>query len=184
MHVNTTTNDVSNAVKSVTGETSIGSMKRRGLPRRLILDIVVDVALLIAFTIDFNTQLTGIAVHEWLGLAFGVGFVVHLALHWDWVLRTAQRLFSSHPLRERAKWFVDLLLYVMMGATVVSGWYISRHAAPAFGVGQVREQFFRGLHGTTANISVVLVGIHLGLNWRWMRATWVRCARQVKRSAS
>jgi cytochrome b561 len=154
--------------------------KKRRLPRRLVVDISVDLALLVAFTIDSNTQLTGLPVHEWLGLVFGIGFVVHLALHWDWVLRTAQRLFGANPLNERVKWFVDLLLYVMMGAAVVSGWYISRHAAPAFGVRRVREQFFRGLHGTTANISVLLVGIHLGLNWRWMRATWLRCVRRRK----
>jgi cytochrome b561 len=150
---------------------------RRRIPPRLMLDIVVDVALLIAFIIDSNTQLTGIPVHEWLGLAFGIGFVVHLALHWDWVMRTARQIFSSAPVRERIKWSVDIALYVMLGAAVVSGWYISRHAAPAFGVARIDETFFRGLHSTTADLSVLLVAVHLGLNWRWMRATWIRATR-------
>jgi cytochrome b561 len=150
---------------------------KRRIPPRLMLDIVVDVALLIAFIIDSNTQLTGIPVHEWLGLAFGIGFVVHLALHWDWVMRTARQIFSSAPVRERIKWSVDIALYVMLGAAVVSGWYISRHAAPAFGVARIDETFFRGLHSTTADLSVLLVAVHLGLNWRWMRATWIRATR-------
>jgi Domain of unknown function (DUF4405) len=65
----------------------------------------------------------------------------------------------------------------MLGAAVISGWYISRHAAPAFGVARIDEKFFRGLHSTTADLSVLLVAVHLGLNWRWMRATWIRATR-------
>jgi cytochrome b561 len=156
--------------------------KPRKVPRRLLLDIVVDSSLMVAFTVDSNTSLTGIAIHEWLGLAFGLAFMVHLALHWDWVLKTMRRLFSNVPKKERLKWFVDLLLYFMMGAAVVSGWYISRHAAPAIGVARVQEKFFRGLHGVAANISVILVGIHLGLNWRWMRATWIRVVGRSKKA--
>lgn len=151
---------------------------KRRMPPRLMLDIVVDVALLIAFTVDSNTRLTGIPIHEWLGLAFGIGFMAHLALHWNWVTRTIRKAFSTAPTRERIKWFVDLALYVMMGAAVVSGWYISRHAAPAFGVVRVDEQFFRGLHSTTADLSVLLIALHLGLNWRWMRSTWIRATRR------
>jgi Prokaryotic cytochrome b561 len=155
----------------------IGGEKKRRLTGRLLLDIVVDVVLLIAFTVDSNTNLTGLVIHEWLGIAFGVAFVFHLALHWGWVLETGRRLFGNEPRREKIKWWVDAVMYLMMGAAVVTGWYISRHAAPALGVGRVNEQFFRSLHGTVANISVVFVGVHLGLNWRWMRATWVRATR-------
>jgi cytochrome b561 len=158
--------------------------RKRRIPARLMLDIVVDTALLVAFTIDSNTQLTGIPIHEWLGLAFGVGFVVHLALHWDWVTRTARRMFSAAPNRERIKWIVDFALYLMTGAAVVSGWYISRHAAPALGVKRVDEQFFRGFHSTTADLSVLLVAIHLGLNWRWMRSTWIRATRRRRNAVT
>jgi Prokaryotic cytochrome b561 len=167
------------AVTDLSTTTPSTPTKRR-LPARLMLDIVVDVLLLIAFTIDSNTSLTGLTIHEWLGVAFGIAFMFHLALHWDWVLRTARRILENHPGRDRLKWFVDLLLYVVVGGTVVSGWYISRHAAPALGIHPVHEQFFRSLHGDAANISVVLVGLHLGLNWRWLRSTWIRCTRRSR----
>ncbi len=163
------------------------SGKWRRLPGRLWLDVCLDVALFVAFTVDSNTSLTGIAVHEWLGIVFGIAFVIHLALHWDWVLRTVKQLLdtrTNRASRDRAKWIVDLLMYITMGATVVSGWYVSRHAAPVIGVRKINEPFFRNLHGTVANLSVVLVGLHLGLNWKWMRSTWVRFSRADSRSDS
>jgi cytochrome b561 len=164
-----------------TAEGTAERSSKRRLTKRLLLDVVVDVVLLLAFTIDSATSLTGIPIHEWLGVAFGIAFVFHLALHWDWTLKTARKLFGSYPNRDRLKWCVDLALYVFMGGAVISGWYISRHAAPAFGIKPIHENFFRDLHGTLANISVVLVGIHLGLNWRWMRSTWVRITRKPSR---
>jgi cytochrome b561 len=163
---------------------AIAGRSKRRVSRRLILDVAVDVVLLLAFTIDSNTSFTGISVHEWLGIGFGCAFMIHLALHWEWTLRTARRLVArnSGERRDRARWFVDLLLYVVLGATVVSGWYVSRYAGPALGVKRIREPFFRDLHGTVANISVVLVAIHLGLNWRWLRATWIRFRRRPGRA--
>lgn len=40
----------------------------------------VDFALLLAFIIDMNTHFTGIPIHEWLGLGFGIALIYQMMI--------------------------------------------------------------------------------------------------------
>ena len=59
-------------------------------------------------------------------------FLVHLTLHWDWVIRTTRKLFSRGG-RERFVWLVNLLLLVSMTLCIASGIVISEVALPGLG---------------------------------------------------
>jgi len=67
------------------------------------------VVLLLAFVIAYSFKFTGLSVHEWFGLAFGLALLVHLTLHWDWVLRTTRRILSASG-RRRVMWAVNFLV--------------------------------------------------------------------------
>ena len=54
----------------------------------------LDVALLLGFGVAFTFSFTGLTIHEWFGLEFGLALLVHLTLHWDWVVRTTRGTFS------------------------------------------------------------------------------------------
>jgi hypothetical protein len=69
--------------------------RRRNLSFRARFDLVFDLALLIFFGVVFSWNFTGGKWHEWLGLAFGLALLVHLTLHWDWVVRTARRIVTT-----------------------------------------------------------------------------------------
>jgi hypothetical protein len=100
---------------------------RRRIPARTRLDFWFDGALLAAYTLAYSLGFTGLAVHEWLGLGIGLALLLHLTLHWDWVVRTTRRLLSRGG-RDRGIWLVNLALLLAMTLCVLSGVLISRVA--------------------------------------------------------
>ena len=144
----------------------MGKLNRRA--RRLIFDVAIGIAALALFSVN----ITGLPAHEWVGLVFAVVAVAHIALSWDWVIGTSQRLARSLAGTVRLTWLVNLALFISMTLVVTSGIMISEVALPmsrSAGFG-----FWRVLHTQSSNASVVLVGLHLGLNWRWLVDTFRR----------
>jgi hypothetical protein len=150
--------------------TTAPSPPRRKVAARTRIDFWLDGALFVAFALDYSFRFTGLSVHEWIGIGLGVALVVHVTLHWDWVLRTARRLLGSYAGREKLRWVLDLLLIGAMTLCIGSGVLISRSALPAIGIDTVRDPFWTGLHTTTADVCVALVGLHVALSWRWIVA--------------
>jgi hypothetical protein len=152
--------------------------RARPVPLRSRVDFWLDLSLLIAFTLDYSFNFTGLSVHEWVGLGFGIALVVHVVLHWDWVLRTTGRLFGSLAGRERLRYLVDTLLLLAMTLCVGSGLLISRSALPALGIHLSADGFWTGLHSTTADVCVALVSLHVALSWRWILSVGRRILRR------
>jgi Domain of unknown function (DUF4405) len=140
---------------------------RRRVLARTRVDLWLDAALLVAYTLAYSLGFTGIATHEWLGIGLGVVLLVHLTLHWDWVIRTTRKLFSRGG-RERFVWLVNLLLLVSMTLAIASGILISEVALPELGMTFRASSFWRQMHGTTATLTLILVPIHAALRWRWI----------------
>lgn len=139
------------------------------LPRRTVVDFWLDLLLVVAFTFDYSFRFTGLTIHEWIGMVFVVLVPVHLTQHWDWVVRTTRRLVARWrtPSRESLRWAVDLLLLGAFVLCVASGLLVSQKALPALGLRPGDDNFWRGLHTTTADVSVALTALHVALSWRW-----------------
>ena len=43
----------------------------RKVPVRTRVDFWLDAALLVAFTLDYSFNFTGLTIHEWIGIGFG-----------------------------------------------------------------------------------------------------------------
>lgn len=131
----------------------------------------LDIALFFAFIVDWNLRLTGLAIHEWLGIALGVLLVYHLLLHWKWIAAVGKRVVGRLPARERLKALLDILLFVNMVMLIASGLWISEVALRQLGVTAEPGFFWRRLHILSADLTLWLVGLHLALNWRWITNT-------------
>ena len=143
------------------------AVSRRRILARTRLDFWLDGLLLVAYTLAYSLGFTGIAVHEWLGIGLGVVLLIHLTLHWDWVVSTTQKLLRRNG-RERFIWLVNLLLLVSMTLCIASGILISEVALPALGIALPASSFWRQVHGTTATLTLILVPIRAALRWRWI----------------
>ncbi len=128
----------------------------------------LDITLFIAFVVDMNVRFTGIPIHEWLGIAFGTALIYHLMLHWKWIVQITKRLFTQLPAKQRLRYIVDLLLFVDMVIVVITGIWISRVVAQQLNIPSLRTRYFDWLHETSAELAIILVGLHIALSWKWI----------------
>lgn len=131
-------------------------------------NLVLDLAITAAFLVVSSPPLTGMAVHEWLGLSYAVAILVHLLFHWDWVVTVTTRFLGTLRSGLRLSYVVDLVLFVALTAAVLSGLLMSKHVLPVLGVAPVSGRQWRGIHELAANVSVAAVAVHIGLHWTWL----------------
>ena len=131
-------------------------------------NLVLDLAITSVFLVLSNPPLTGMAVHEWLGLGLAVALVVHLLLHWEWIVGISTRLFGGLARGVRLNYVIDLVLFVAFISVVLSGVMMSKSVLPAFGLHASPERAWRGIHDFSANLLVVAVAAHVGLHWTWI----------------
>ncbi|GAB4478056.1 MAG: DUF4405 domain-containing protein [Anaerolineales bacterium] len=138
--------------------------------KNFLLDSLIFLAALIAF----EPRLSGVTIHEWLSLALGVTLLVHLLWHWDWIINVGRRYFKRLFHISRLKFMVDLLFLVAFVLVMLSGILISRSILPLFGIQTDPHSIWRPLHSLSTDLSLLLLAIHLGLNWDWIVCTLKR----------
>jgi len=128
---------------------------------------LLDAAILLAFLVSFFINLTGLAIHQWLGVAVFLGIMVHLVNHWDWVKSVASRFFGKTSGRSRVYALLDgLLLYgfVMIIETglVISTW---------FNLNITNYEVWLEIHIYSSIVTLLLAVLKVGLHWRWIVKT-------------
>ncbi len=137
-------------------------------PSRNKTNLIVDSAIFLAFLVAMAPHFSGMALHEWLGIAFGAAIITHLLLHWQWIIEVTRRLFSKTQWSARINYILNVLLFIDITLVIFSGLMISEVALPFVGIQLAQSGSWRGLHGTTANLFLVLVGLHVALHWQWI----------------
>jgi uncharacterized protein DUF4405 len=137
-------------------------------PNRNKVHLLVDGAIFLAFLVAMAPRFSGIAVHEWLSIAFGAAIVAHLLLHWQWIVEVAKRFFGKTQWSARANYLLNTLLFIDITIVIFTGLMISEAALPLIGVHVVRGFAWRRLHDASANLSLLLIGLHVALHWQWI----------------
>jgi hypothetical protein len=137
-------------------------------PNRNKLNMAVDLIIFSAFLVVMAPRFSGLAVHEWLGVAFGAGIVTHLLLHWQWLMQVTKRFFGRLQWSARANYILNALLFIDITVVIFTGLMISEAVLPAFGIAAQRGGVWRGVHTLSANLSVLLIGAHLAMHWSWI----------------
>jgi Domain of unknown function (DUF4405) len=144
------------------------SLPRRRVAARIRLDFWFDAGILVGYTVAYSYGFTGVVIHEWLGIALGIALLLHITLHWDWVVRTTRRLLRPRG-PDKLIWLVNLALLFAMTLCVASGILISQVALPELGIRLPLDgPFWDRLHSLTAEVTVGLVPVHVALRWRWI----------------
>jgi hypothetical protein len=132
---------------------------------------MVDAAIFVAFLIAGAPKLSGLAVHEWLGVALGAGILTHLLLHWQWIVGITQKFFGRVSGMARLNYLLNLALFIDVVVLIFSGLAISKIAMPTLGVQLAEGGAWKMLHHTTADAAVMMVGLHVALHWSWIVKT-------------
>jgi hypothetical protein len=165
-------------------------MNTSKLSNRNLVNWLVDLGIFVAFLIAMAPRFSGIAIHEWLSIAFGAAIVAHLLLHWQWLVGVARRFASKASWSSRVNYLLNALLFIDITVVIYTGLMISEVALPLVGVQVARGFSWRRLHEVSANLSVLLIGLHVALHWQWIvsmirRFAWApRRERAILVSAS
>jgi cytochrome b len=132
-----------------------------------------------------TVRFTGIVLHEWLGLAVTGMVLVHLLLAWSWIATQSRRFFAVQSVRARINYLLNLILFASVTAVIYSGILISQKAIPAL----TRSQGPRAidwrwdtLHNRFSEALLILVGLHLAINWEWALAAGQKIFHRVLES--
>lgn len=129
----------------------------------------IDVILFGLFLFMLSPRLSGLPVHEWLGLALAIPVLVHLLLSWTWISRATLVAPIRSGWRHRINYALNWTLFVVVVLEIVSGLMISVVALPALGIPTIEDGAWRLLHNRFLNLLVLLLGIHIAMNWNVLR---------------
>ena len=132
----------------------------------------VDVLIFIVFLIAMEPHTSGLAIHEWLTLSVMAAMIVHLLLSWDWITEITSRFLGKLGTQNRINYILNWLLFIDGTLLMVSGIMISQVAIPAMGINLPPGFAWRRLHDMSANIVLVLLGLHTALHWGWVVTTF------------
>jgi len=131
-------------------------------------NLILDLTIFAAFLAASNPALTGLPIHEWLSLAMIATLVLHLLFHWNWIVNLLITFFKKLFHSSRLNFVVDGLLFVAMTAVMLSGVLISKTVLATFGIQFEAGRAWRSIHSLSADASVLLVGLHFALHWKWV----------------
>lgn len=143
-------------------------MKAKKLLNSTKTNFGLDAMLLVAFLITTAPHFSGIPIHEWLSIAFAAAIVIHLLLHWQWIVATIKRFLQRMNGEQRINFVLNVLLFIAITVIMFTGLVISRVALPAFGISTVRGGVWRQLHSLATDVAVIIVGLHVAMHWRWV----------------
>lgn len=127
----------------------------------------VDALVFSGFLILFSLDLTGVSLHQWLGVGVCVLAVYHLLIHWPWVKSVAARFTSKTSSQARQYFLLDLLLGIGFLTMLVTGLVISTW----FNLSLDNFYAWKNVHVIASIGSLSVLLIKIGLHWRWIAST-------------
>lgn len=143
------------------------------------INMAIDATLLLVFLFTMDLRTTGEAIHEWLSIAFYIAIIVHLLLHWEWIVAVTRRFFSKTVNTARMNYVLNVLLFISMTVVTFSGIMISKIVLPTMGIEIQHNFFWRWLHSFSADAILIVIGLHLALHWKWIVNTTRRYIAKI-----
>lgn len=138
------------------------------------LNFWIDVVTFIGFMIAMEPRSTGITIHEWLTVSAVGTLIVHFVLHWDWFIRLTTRFFVRLFHSSRLNYLVAVAIFIGFTSLMASGLMISEHFMPWLGFNINARHAWKSIHELAANLTLVLVAVHVALRWEWVKAAFIR----------
>lgn len=152
------------------------------------LNFWIDVLTFLVFMVAMEPHSTGLTIHEWFTVSAVSTLIVHFVLHWDWFMRLTTRFFVKLFHSSRLNYLIVIAIFTGFTTLMVSGLMISEHFMPSLGFHLNAPHAWKRVHELAANLTLVLVAIHVALRWEWVKAAFVRLFvtpfRRVKKTES
>lgn len=135
--------------------------------KKLTVKILLDIVMCLALVLLYKAKVLTLTYHEVVGIAILFVFLIHILLNRKWVVNVGKKLFSpSTPARTKFSYWMTILLVICFVAIVITGIFFSKILFKGlFGPDYEAPRIWRTLHLWFSAVSLILVGIHVGLYW-------------------
>jgi hypothetical protein len=125
---------------------------------------MIDCVLFAVFLATFFLDLTGLDLHQWLGVIVAGLAGYHLVVHWAWVKSVTLRLFKRMSARVRIRYLLDAGLTLGFVVITVTGLVISTWLALPLD----NYLAWKDLHVVASVATLLIAVVKVGLHWRWV----------------
>jgi hypothetical protein len=124
----------------------------------------LDAVLLVSFLTTFFLDITGVELHQWIGIGLGFMLLVHLARHMDWVGTVVTRFFGKCTASSRVNLIIDGLLMGGFGMIIFTGLIISTWLNLTF----INYTGWWAVHVASAAMTLFALLVKLYLHRKWI----------------
>ncbi len=124
--------------------------------------LIVDTLMFILMLLEFSRIFTGALIHEIIGIALLILVIIHLILNKNYLSNIPKAKYNSKNL---IMLIVNILLICSFLLTTVFGLLSSQETLTFL---NIHNLTIIKLHKIFGNISLIIVGIHLGINFNAM----------------
>ena len=125
--------------------------------KKLIVKIIIDIGMTVCLLLLMPYSLLSETIHEWLGIAMFVLFVIHHILNRKWMAAVFKGRYT--PFRR-----VQTDLVLLMLGSMVSGILLSNYIFKMVRIVAISMQAAK-VHMFCAYWGLVVMSLHLGLHW-------------------
>jgi cytochrome b len=125
---------------------------------------LIDAVLFIGFLLTFFLDLTGVELHQWIGIAVCAIAFYHLWVHWDWVGAVTARFFKRTSGQARLYYMVDACMVVGFLLILFTGLAISTW----FALPLNNYADWTNVHAIVSIVTLVVVVLKIAIHGRWI----------------
>lgn len=126
----------------------------------------IDITLFTSFLITFYLDLTGLTLHQWIGMVCIALAAIHLFLHRDWVRSVVKRFFQKKAGKTHFYLGLDSLIMVGFGLIGLTGMVMSTW----LNLPLQNYDAWRQTHIVVSLTTLVLVLAKLAFHLRWFKS--------------
>lgn len=132
---------------------------------------MVAAGLWIGFLVAFFLDLTGVDVHQWLGIILAGLAGYHLIAHWNWVKAVSAKFMGRTSGQARLYYLIDAGLLLGFAMITITGVAISTW----LNLSLDSYEIWKNVHILASIATLLVTVVKIGLHWRWI----VNVARQA-----
>ena len=127
------------------------------------IKIFANFALLVSFVLTYFIDLTGLELHQVLGIAAAGILTVHVITHWTWITSVSRRIFKKVSGRVRLYYLLDGLLLLAFFIITITGVIISTW----LDIFLSDYMLLRSIHIISSIAGLLLLIVKMGLHWKF-----------------
>ncbi len=143
--------------------------------KKIIFKLIFDLCMFITLMLLYKKNIISLAFHEIAGLIVLGAMLIHVLINGNWVMAVTGKLFKKgFSAKQKVNWIVDFLELLTVIGMIITSLLINKRTFPAIG----NHRAVNPYHFFLAAILLVLVGIHLGLHFSFIK-NFIRNAKKT-----